>query len=80
MVKDSSDNEGGNLLASFHEPLLSTGSKGSVIYTIPKIEEYIPWPLLHQLWRTGWNKKKINGSIKIDLSENPVHHEKMLYH
>ena len=28
--------------------------------------QYIPLPLLHQLWSTGWKKKCLNGSPRAD--------------
>ena len=34
---------------------------------------------LHQLWSTGWNEKLLNGFIR-DWSDDPLHHEWMLYH
>ena len=59
MVKDHSDSEKGNPLPP-HRLLLLINSKGSFICTIPQTGQYIPWPLLHQSWSTGWNK---NSSI-----------------
>ena len=52
MVKDHSDSERGNLLPP-HGLLFPINSKGSCICTVPEIGEYIPQPLLHQLWSTG---------------------------
>ena len=37
-----------------YELLFSVSSKGSFIYTIPRIGQHIPQPLLHQSWSTGW--------------------------
>ena len=56
MVKDHSDSEKGNPLLS-HRLLFPIKSKGSFICTIPQTGWHIPWPLLHQLWSTGWNEK-----------------------
>ena len=56
MVKDHSDSEKGNPLPP-HRLLLSINSKGSFICTIPQTGSYIPRPLLHQSWSTGWNEK-----------------------
>ena len=39
-----------NLLLPLHGLLFMISSKDSFICTIP-------WPLLHQLWRIGWNEK-----------------------
>ena len=61
MVKDHSDSEKGNPLPP-HRLLLSINSKGSFICTIPQTGLHIPQPLLHQLWRSGWNEKYLNGS------------------
>ena len=33
----------------------------------PTTEQYIPRPLLHQLWSTGWNTNKLNGSMTYSL-------------
>ena len=46
MVKDHSDSEKGNPLPP-HRLLFPISSKGS----------FIPLPLLHQSWSTGWNEK-----------------------
>ena len=56
MVKDHSDSEKGNPLPP-HRLLFPISSKGSFICTIPQTGWHIPWPLLHQLWSTGWNEK-----------------------
>ena len=68
-VKDHSDRERGNLLPPLHGLLFPINSKGSFICTIPQTEQYIPRPLLHQSWSTGWNKKSLNGSTMKDRSE-----------
>ena len=49
MVKDHSDSETGNPLPP-HGILFPISSKGS----IPQTGLHIPWPLVHQLWSTGW--------------------------
>ena len=56
MVKDHSDCKKGNLLP-LHELLFLISSEGSSICTIQQTGQHIPWPLLHQLWSTGWNKQ-----------------------
>ena len=56
MVKDHSDSERENLLSP-HGLLFPISSKDSFIYIIPQTGYHIPWPLLHKLWSTGWNKK-----------------------
>ena len=41
----------------------------------------IPQPLVYQLWSTGWNKKRrFQWFTKWDWSDNPLHHEQVLYH
>ena len=57
MVKDHSDSESGNPLQPPYGLLFLISSKGSFICTIPQTGQYIPWPLLHQLWSTDWNVK-----------------------
>ena len=32
-------------------------SKGSFICTILESGKHVPWPLLYQMWSTGWTKK-----------------------
>ena len=49
-------------------------------YIYPQTEKQIPQPLLHQSWSTGWNDKWLNGSTIRDRSEDPSHHERMLYY
>ena len=61
MVKDHSDSERGNPLPLYGLHI-SINSKGSFICIIPQTGYYIPRPLLHQSWSTGWNEKKLNGS------------------
>ena len=61
MVKDHSDSQKGNPLPP-HMLLFLINSNGSFICTILQTGQHIPLPLLHQLWITGWNKKKLNGS------------------
>ena len=56
MVKDHSDSERGNPLPP-HGLLFPINSKGSFICIISQTGLHIPQPLLHQLWRTGWNEK-----------------------
>ena len=56
MVKDHSDSERGNPLPP-HGLLIPISSNGSFICIILQTGSYIPWPLLHQLWSTGWNEK-----------------------
>ena len=56
MVKDHSDSEKGNPLPQ-HRLLFPISSKGSFICITPQTGYYIPQPLLHQLWSTGWNEK-----------------------
>ena len=36
-----------------HRLLFSISSKGSFICTFPQTEQYIPRPLINQLWTTG---------------------------
>ena len=48
MVKDNADSERGNLLL----PHASSHR-----------QDNIPWPLLHQLWRTGWNEKWVHEGL-----------------
>ena len=55
LVKDHSDSERGNPLPP-HGLLFLISSKGSFICIIPQTGKHIPRPLLHQLWRTGWNE------------------------
>ena len=56
MVKDHSDSERRNPLPP-HGLLFPINSKVSFICTIPQTGKYIPQPLLHQSWSTGWNEK-----------------------
>ena len=56
IVKDHSYSERGNPLPP-HGLLFPINSKGSFICAIPQAGLHIPWPLLHQLWSTGWNEK-----------------------
>ena len=56
MVKYHTYNERGNPLPP-HGLLFPINSKGYFICTIPQTGWYIPWPLLHQSWSTGWNEK-----------------------
>ena len=56
MVKDHSDSERGNPLPP-HRLLFPNSSKGYFICIIPQTGSYIPRPLLHQSWITGWNEK-----------------------
>ena len=44
------------------------------------IAQYTPQSLLNQPLRIGWNKRKLNGCTKGDLSNHPLDHEQMLYH
>ena len=41
---------------------------------------YIPRPLSHQLWSTGWNEKYLNGSTIRVRVEDLSHHEQTLNH
>ena len=59
MVKNHSDSEIGNLLP-LNGLLFLISSKGSFICTIPQTGQHTPWPLLHQLWSTGWNTKSVH--------------------
>ena len=43
-----------NPLPPLHGLLFPISSKGSFICTIPQTRQYIPRPLLHQSWSTGW--------------------------
>ena len=52
-----------------HRLLLSISSKGSFICTIPQTE-YIPRPLLHQSWSTGWNDGVNESHIKFILNKS----------
>ena len=61
MVKYHTDSERGNPLTPLGL-LFPINSKGSFICTIPQIGLHLPPPLLHQLYSTGWNEKKLNGS------------------
>ena len=36
-----------------------------IFYTYHPTDK-IPWLLVHQLWRTGWNEKYLGGSTKKD--------------
>ena len=63
MVKDHSDSENGNPLPPHGLPF-PISSKGSFICIIPQTGYYIPRPLLHQSWSTGWNEKKTAGEPK----------------
>ena len=47
-----------------HRLLFSISSKGSFICTFPSTEQYIPRPLINQLWTTGWNGKYVNRYVK----------------
>ena len=53
MVKAHSDSKSGN-------PLQLISSKGSFICTIPQTGQYIPQPLLHQSWSTGWSDDRMD--------------------
>ena len=67
MVKDHSDSE--------RKPA------AAILATLSDEQQgffYIPQPLLHQSWSTGWNEKQLNGSIMEDRSDDPSHHEQML--
>ena len=75
MVQNYSDNERGYPLLPLHELLCPISSKVFFICTIP---DRIAQPLLHQLWRTGWNEKQLYGSTMKDRSNDPSHHEEML--
>ena len=55
MVKDRSDSERGSMLPA-HGILFPISSKGYFICIILQIGQYIPRPLLHQSWSTGWNE------------------------
>ena len=57
MVKDHSDSERGNQLLVPHGLLFPISSKASFICIIPQTGYYIPQPLLHQSWSSGWNEK-----------------------
>ena len=57
MVMVHSDGEGGKPLSPLIGLLFPVSSKGSFVYNIPQRGDHIPQPLLHQLWRTGWNEK-----------------------
>ena len=63
MVKNHSDRERGNLLPP-HRQLFPISSKGSFICIIPQTGQYIPQPLLHQSWSTGWNYWITNSEVK----------------
>ena len=60
--------------------LFPVSSKCPFLCTIPQTEYHTPRPLLHQSWSTNWNKKYFKGSTIRDRSDNPSHHELMLYH
>ena len=77
MVKDHSDSKRENPLPP-HSILFSISRKVSFICTIPQTGEYIPQPLLHQSWSTGWNKKSLNGSTMKDRCDDQSHHEQTL--
>ena len=77
MVKDHSYSERGNPLPP-HRLLFPISSKGSFICIIPQTGWYIPRPLLHQSWNTGWNEKQLNGTIMKDRSDYTSHHERTL--
>ena len=62
MVKDYSDSKRGNPLLPLYGLLFSISSK-------------VFFYMLHQLWSTGWNEKKLSGSTMKDWSDNPSHHE-----
>ena len=49
----TTDNERGNLLPLPHGLLFPINSKGSLLCTISQTDQYIPQPLVHQLWSTG---------------------------
>ena len=66
MVKIHSDGKRGNLIHSLRGLLFPISSKGSFICTIPQTGQYIPFPLLHQLWSTG-----LGPSRGVDLM---IHH------
>ena len=71
LASDHSDSERGMLLEQ--HGLLLINREDSCICTIPQTG-------LHQLWRTAWNEKWLNGSTMRDWSDDPSHHEWMLYH
>ena len=75
VVNDHSDSERGNPLRP-HKLLFPISSKGSFICIIPQEGYYMPRPLLHQSWGTGWNEKYLNGSTMKDRSEDPSLHER----
>ena len=62
IVKDHSDSKKRNLLLQLHGLLFPISSKGYFKCTIPHTGKYILWPLLHQLWRSGWNERK-DGNV-----------------
>ena len=65
MAKDHSDSERGNPLPPLGL-LFPISSKVFFICTIPQTGQYIPWPLLHQSWSTGWNEKlSITGKVEV---------------
>ena len=66
-VKDHLDSERGNPLPSLPWLLFSNSSKGSFICTIQETGRYIPRPLLHQSWSTGWNEKIRKFSCQNDF-------------
>ena len=73
MVKDHSDSERGNPLPP-HGLLFPISSKVVFLYA----SSHIPQPLLHQSWRTGWNKKWLSGSTMRDRPGDPSHHTRTL--
>ena len=79
MMKDHSDSERGNPLPPLHELIFLINSKWSFICTIPQTGYHIPRSLLIHLVSTGWNEKYFNGSTMRDRSDDPSHHERMLY-
>ena len=72
MVKYNSYVERGNLLLP-HGLLFPISSKQSFIHTIPQTGQYKLWPLLHQLWSTGWNEKQLKDQVS-----NLLYHELIL--
>ena len=67
MVNDHPDSERGNMRLP-HGLLFLISSKGSFISIIPQT-------LLHQMWRTGWNEKQLNGFTMRNQTDDLSHHE-----